>query len=34
MVLGYRYLYYDFGGSKLVEDMNLYGGMLGFSFTF
>jgi hypothetical protein len=34
MVLGYRYLYYDFGGSKLVEDMNLYGGMLGFAFTF
>jgi hypothetical protein len=34
MVLGYRYLYYDFGDSKLVKDLNLYGGTLGFSFTF
>jgi len=34
MVLGYRYLYYDFGDSKLVKDLNLYGGALGFSFTF
>jgi hypothetical protein len=34
MVLGYRYLYYDFGNSKLVKDLNLYGGSLGFSFTF
>ena len=33
-VLGYRYLYYDFGDSKLVKDLNLYGGTLGFSFTF
>jgi hypothetical protein len=34
MALGYRYLHYDFGGNNLVEDMKLYGGMLGFSFTF
>jgi len=34
MLLGYRYLYYDFGDSKLVKDLNLYGGTLGFSFTF
>jgi hypothetical protein len=34
MTLGYRYLYYDFGDSKLVKDLNLYGGTLGFSFTF
>jgi hypothetical protein len=34
MVLGYRYLYYDFGDSKLVKDLNLYGGALGFSFNF
>jgi hypothetical protein len=34
MLLGYRYLYYDFGDSKLVKDLNLYGGALGFSFTF
>jgi hypothetical protein len=34
MVLGYRYWYYDFGDSKLVEDMSLSGGQLGFSFTF
>ena len=34
MVLGYRYLYYDFGDSDLVEDVNLYGATLGFSFTF
>jgi len=34
MALGYRYLYYDFGDSKLVKDLNLYGGTLGFSFTF
>ena len=33
-VLGYRYLYYDFGGSKLVEDLNLYGGVLGLVFSF
>ena len=34
-VLGYRYLYYDFGSdSKLVEDLNLYGVTLGFKFTF
>jgi hypothetical protein len=33
-VLGYRYLYYDFGGDKLVEDMKLYGGMLGLVFSF
>jgi hypothetical protein len=33
-VLGYRYLYYDFGGDKLLEDMKLYGGMLGFAFSF
>ena len=32
--LGYRYLYYDFGDSKLVKDLNLYGGTLGFVFTF
>ena len=31
MELGYRYLYYDFGDSK---DMNIYGTMLGFRFTF
>jgi len=34
MVLGYRYLYYDFGDSKLVKDLNLYGVTLGFNFTF
>jgi hypothetical protein len=34
MTLGYRYLYYDFGGSKLVKDMSLSGGQLGFVFTF
>ena len=34
MTLGYRYLHYDFGDSKLVEDLNLYGPTLGFSFTF
>jgi hypothetical protein len=34
MVLGYRYLYYDFSDSKLVKDLNLYGATLGFSFTF
>ena len=35
MVLGYRYLYYDFGdASDLVEDLNLYGATLGFTFTF
>lgn len=34
MVLGYRYLYYDFSDSKLVEDVNLYGATLGVSFTF
>lgn len=34
MVLGYRYLYYDFGDSKLVKNMNLYGGTLGFNFSF
>jgi hypothetical protein len=34
MVLGYRYLYYDFGDSKLVEDLSLNGGTLSFSFTF
>jgi hypothetical protein len=34
MLLGYRYLYYDFGNSKLVKDLNLYGATLGFSFTF
>jgi hypothetical protein len=34
MMLGYRYLYYDFGDSKLVKDLNLYGPTLGFSFTF
>ena len=34
-VLGYRYMYYDFGkDSKLVEDLNLYGVTLGFKFTF
>ncbi|MBI5553007.1 MAG: hypothetical protein HY911_15960 [Desulfobacterales bacterium] len=34
-VLGYRYLYYDFGGeSELMEDLSLYGGTLGFNFTF
>ena len=34
-VLGYRYMYYDFGDdSKLVEDVNFYGGTLGFSFSF
>jgi len=34
MLLGYRYLYYDFGNSKLVKDLSLYGATLGFSFTF
>ena len=34
MMLGYRYLYYDFGNSKLVKDLNLYGATLGFNFTF
>ena len=34
MSLGYRYLYYDFGGSKLVENVSLSGGQLGFLFNF
>ena len=34
MSLGYRYLYYDFGNTKLVEDITLHGGVLGFVFTF
>jgi len=34
MTLGYRYLYYDFGGSNLVEDVSLSGGQLGFIFSF
>jgi outer membrane receptor protein involved in Fe transport len=34
MTLGYRYLYYDFGSSKLLEDVTLHGGMLGFVFNF
>ena len=34
MVLGYRYLYYDFGNSTPVQDLKLYGGALGFSFNF
>jgi hypothetical protein len=34
MVLGYRYLYYNFGDTKLVNDLNLYGATLGFKFTF
>jgi hypothetical protein len=34
MTLGYRYLYYDFGSSKLLEDVTLHGGMLGFAFNF
>jgi outer membrane receptor protein involved in Fe transport len=34
MTLGYRYLYYDFGNSKLLEDITLHGGMLGFVFSF
>ena len=33
MVLGYRYLYYDFG-DKFVKDMTLHGVALGFAFTF
>jgi opacity protein-like surface antigen len=32
--LGYRYLYYDFGNTKLVEDITLNGGVLGFVFNF
>ena len=34
MMLGYRYLYYDFGNTNLVKDLNMYGPALGFSFTF
>jgi opacity protein-like surface antigen len=34
MVLGYRYLYYDFGDTKFVKDLNLYGGTLGLNFSF
>ena len=34
MSLGYRYLYYDFGNTKLVEDITLHGGLLGFVFNF
>ena len=34
MSLGYRYLYYDFGNTKLVEDITLHGGVLGFVFNF
>jgi hypothetical protein len=34
MSLGYRYLYYDFGSTKLVEDISLHGGLLGFVFNF
>jgi hypothetical protein len=33
MVLGYRYLYYDFG-DKFVKDITLHGAVLGFAFTF
>ena len=33
-VLGYRYLYYDFGDSELVKDLSLNGATFGFSFTF
>jgi hypothetical protein len=34
MSLGYRYLYYDFGSTKLVKDISLHGGLLGFEFNF
>ena len=34
MSVGYRYLYYDFGNTKLVEDITLHGGLLGFVFNF
>ena len=34
MSVGYRYLYYDFGNTKLVEDITLNGGLLGFVFNF
>ena len=34
MGLGYRYLYYDFGDTKHVKDLNVYGGSLAFNFTF
>ncbi len=34
MVLGYRYLYYDFGDNSLVKALDLYGTTLGFSFSF
>jgi len=34
MALGYRYLYYDFGENKLVNDLKLYGATLGLSFSF
>ena len=29
MSLGYRYLYYDFGDSKLLENLSVYGPVLG-----
>jgi len=32
--LGYRYLYYNFGDTKRVKDLNVYGGSLAFNFTF
>jgi opacity protein-like surface antigen len=34
MVLGYRYLHYNFDDNKLVEDASLSGGQLGFVFSF
>lgn len=34
VVLGYRYLYYDFGDGGLLKDLGIYGTMLGLSFTF
>jgi hypothetical protein len=34
MMLGYRYLYYDFSNTGLVKDLDVYGPILGFSFSF
>jgi hypothetical protein len=34
MTLGYRHLQYNFNNNKLLQDMYLSGGMLGFAFRF
>jgi opacity protein-like surface antigen len=32
--VAYQYLYYDFGNTKLVKDLNAYGAAIAFRFTF